>query len=245
MRDEYFVVANLIRNSDRIAVLTGAGISTNAGIPDFRGKSGIYASGKYDAEKVFDAKYFYKDPAPFYEFARDFVSLIDIAEPTFTHKFLKYLEESNFNVTIITQNIDMLHERAGSKNVIKLHGSIETSHCIYCGKSYDYIEMKKKIFEEHIPRCAICNNIIKPDIVFFGEEVHDFDLAERAVSKSDLFIVAGTSLTVYPAAILTQYAKGRKVAIVKGANINQYFDCVVESDLDDFLRHVYGELKEG
>lgn len=245
MKDEYSIVANLIRNSNKIAVLTGAGISTNAGIPDFRGKSGIYTSGKCDAEKVFDAKYFYRDPAPFYEFARDFVSLIDKAEPTFTHKFLKYLEESGFSVTIITQNIDMLHERAGSKNVINLHGSIGTSHCISCGKSYDYDEMKKKIFKEHVPRCLTCHGIIKPDIVFFGEEVHDFELAERAVSNSDLFIAAGTSLTVYPAAILTRYAKGRKVAIVEGANINQYFDCVVESDLDDFFKKVYNELKEG
>src|SRR5436190_6299453 len=121
--------AKLIEEAESIGVLTGAGISTNAGIPDFRGPNGLYVTRRYDPDTVFDINYFLMDPEPFYEFARDFVNLEKTIQPTFTHKFLASLEETGKLKGVVTQNIDALHHKAGSKNVYEMHGSFWLSYC--------------------------------------------------------------------------------------------------------------------
>lgn len=237
--DEALVTAKYIEEAQKIAVLSGAGVSTNAGIEDFRGEKGIYTLRKYDPYKTFDYKFFLRNPKPFYNFARNFISILEKAQPTFTHKFFVQLEKSGKSVTIVTQNIDLLHERAGSSRIINLHGSIETSHCLNCGQKYSLEEMKKKIFETEVPTCDSCGGIIKPDVVLFEEDVKSFDEAVKEISSSDLLIIAGTSLEVYPAAMLYEYAKGRIVAVVKGLkSFRGRFDCLVQEDSDEFFKKV-------
>ena len=236
--------AQLIRESKNIAVLTGAGISTNAGIPDFRGPQGLYVTKRYDADKIFDIGYFYKDQEPFYEFARDFVTLEEKIKPTFTHRFLAGLEEQGKLKGIVTQNIDALHQRAGSKNIFEMHGSIWQSYCLDCDKEFNYDLMKAKIFKENVPRCE-CSGVIKPDIVFFGEAVKHFDQSAALAAQSDLFFVIGTSCVVYPAAMIPSYAGGKIVVINKGP---VEFDSAqvaltVQDDIDEYFKKVAENLE--
>ena len=235
--------ARLIEESSSIVVLTGAGISTNAGIPDFRGPKGLYITRRYDPETVFDLAYFLKDPRPFYSFARDFVELERTIKPTFAHIFLTQLEQRNQLKGIITQNIDSLHQQSGAKKVLELHGSFWRSHCLECGKMYPYGEMKEKILKERVPLCP-CGGLIKPDVVFFGEDVKYFDEAVRLASQSDLFFVVGTSCVVFPAAMIPLHAGGKIVVMNKGTchleagNI----ELRVDYDIDQFFTRVAHEL---
>jgi len=239
MKEEARRCAELIEKSKFIVALSGAGISTNAGIPDFRGPSGIYTTGGYDAEKVFEISCFLEDPRPFYDFARDFVKMAERIKPTFTHFFLAELERRDKVKVVITQNIDVLHQRAGSRNVLELHGSFWESYCLKCKKEFSYEEMKKKVFEEQVPRCR-CGGVIKPDIVFFGEPVKHLDRAEELALQSDLFFVIGSSLTVYPAAMLPNLTRGKLVVVNKGqVNItSDRVELFVREDIDDFFKEV-------
>jgi NAD-dependent deacetylase len=209
-------VGDLIQQAERVAVLTGAGISTAAGIPDFRGPRGLYVTRQYDPEKTFDIAYFDQDPSYFFAFARDFVQLVEQVRPTLTHRFLATLEDRGKLDAVITQNIDGLHQKAGSRRVLEVHGSVRTGHCRGCGKAYGYEELKVKILGENIARCEDCGSVVKPDIVFFGEAVREMDEASRVTSRADLFLVIGSSLTVYPAALLPQHAQGQVVVVNQG-----------------------------
>jgi NAD-dependent deacetylase len=237
--------AAIINNSKSIVALTGAGISTNAGIPDFRGAQGIYTTGRYPAD-VFDIDKFAADPSVFFRFARDFLQLEDRLNPTFTHHFLSLLEKTGKLKAIVTQNIDGLHKKAGSQRVIEVHGGFLKSFCIGCGQEYDLRQMKQKIFAKAIPLCDRCQGVIKPDVVFFGEAVKGMNDAIRLVKESDLLLVIGTSLTVYPAASLPE-ATGGSVMIVNKGKVaipsvkSELFDC----DIDDFFKKVSKALKLG
>ena len=245
MESTSILCANFIRESKFTVILTGAGISTNAGVPDFRGPSGIYTTGKYDPDRVFEFINFIEDPKPFYDFAREFVKLLESCNPTLTHKFFARLEEVGKLEGIITQNIDALHEKAGNKKVINLHGSIDKSYCIECGKEYNFNEMKRKIFEEEVPHCDVCKGLIKPDVVFFGESVKNFPRAEELVYNSELFLIVGTSLEVYPANLLVDFARGRVVFVGKGVSrLSRYVDLLVNEDIDSFFRKVSFHLKD-
>ncbi len=239
--------AELIKSSEFITVLTGAGISTNAGIPDFRGPNGIYSTGKYDPDRTFGLRFFLEDPVPFYDFAREFLKIVENAQPTFAHRFFAKLEKEGKVKSVITQNIDGLHSKAGSKNVIELHGSFRKSFCLQCGEEYSFEEMKKKIFAEKVPRCNKCGGLIKPDIVFFGEQVKDFDKAEEYVYRSDLVFVVGSSLAIYPAAMLVDFVRGRLVIVNKGeVNIDPVrVDIFAQEDIDSFFRKVSKYLYGG
>jgi NAD-dependent deacetylase len=209
------VVENLQR-ARRISALTGAGVSTAAGIPDFRGPKGLYVTRQYDPERTFDISYFDEDPTYFFAFARDFVHLLDQIQPTLTHRFLAELETAGRLDAVITQNIDGLHQRAGSRRVIEVHGSIRTGHCRACGAAYDEEAMREMIVAQEVASCSACSGVVKPDIVFFGEPVQGMPEAERVAAESDLFLVIGSSLTVYPAALLPQYAGGQVVVVNHG-----------------------------
>jgi len=208
--------ADLIRRSERVVALTGAGISTAAGIPDFRGPHGLYVTRQYDPDTVFDIVAFHRDPEPFFDFTRDFLNVIDTLEPTVTHRFLARLEADGRLTAVVTQNIDSLHQRAGSQRVISVHGDYWTSHCLACGREYDLAKMAEMVRETAVPRCA-CNGVIKPDVVFYGEAVRDLEVAASVVVESDLLLVLGSSLAVYPAAFLPEQAGGQVVVVNRGA----------------------------
>jgi len=231
--------ADLINRSGRVVALTGAGISTAAGIPDFRGPQGLYVTRRYDPEATFDIAAFRRDPAPFYEFTRDFLGVIHNIEPTFSHHFLADLEVQGKLTTVVTQNIDTLHQKAGSKDVISVHGDYWTSHCLACRKNFELAQMEEMVREVPVPQCP-CGGVIKPDIVFFGEAVHDLDHAASAVAASDLLLVLGSSLAVYPAAFLPEHAGGEVVVVNQGEvglppGAGRYF---VDADLDEYFTEV-------
>ena len=236
--------AALISESASIVVLTGAGISTNAGIPDFRGPKGLYVTKKYDAEKIFDIGHFYSDPKPFYEFAHDFVSLEETIKPTPAHHFLKKLEDKGKIKGIITQNIDALHQKAGSKKVYEMHGSFWQSACIECGAPFIYEELKVRMTKSFVPQCN-CGAVIKPDIVFFGENVKYYNEAMTLAQESDLFIVIGSSCVVFPAAMIPTLAPGKIVLINKGkVHLNLYNIALdAQEDADEFLTQVSNCLR--
>lgn len=233
----------LIQDAKIIAALTGAGISTKAGIPDFRGPQGLYVTRRYDPGTVFDINYFYHDPKPFYEFARDFLLLEEKISPTFAHKFLSDLEKTGKLKGVVTQNIDSLHQRAGSQKVYEMHGSFSLSHCLKCRKEFSFTQMKEKLAEEDIPRCA-CDGVLKPDIVFFGENVKCLAESEDLAARADLFFVIGTSCVVYPAAMIPQYVQG-KIVVVNQDPVSLDAGNVVltaREDIDAFFARVAEQL---
>ena len=235
--------ADRIRRANRVAALTGAGISTAAGIPDFRGPNGLYVTRRYDPETVFDINAFRRDPAPFYDFTRDFLVLIQTIEPTRTHRFLAALEAEGKLSAVVTQNIDSLHQKAGSKHVVPVHGDYWTSHCLSCGAEFDLDFMLHAIRQENVPHCP-CSGLIKPDVVFFGESVHSLELAGAVVADSDLLLVLGSSLNVSPAAFLPAQAGGDVVVVNRGKvglapGANRSF---VDADLDFFFGEVSTRL---
>lgn len=236
--------ADLIRHAESIAALTGAGISTNAGIPDFRGPKGLYVTKQYDADTVFDIDYFHQDQKPFFDFARDFIKLEESIQPTFSHHFLAKLEQQGKLRGVITQNIDYLHQRAGSQKVLEVHGSFWTSSCLECRQGFGIEHMRNKILDEEVPRC-LCGGVIKPDIVFFGENVKDFENAALLAREADLFFVIGTSCVVYPAASLPSYSQGKIILINRGEVhfSSQNVVLNINEDADVFLAEVAALLE--
>jgi NAD-dependent deacetylase len=234
-------LAGLIQNSHHIVALTGAGISTAAGIPDFRGPNGIYVTRQYDPEKTFDIDWFDTDPHYFFDFARDFLSTINHIHPTQAHAFLAELEQQGLLRSVITQNIDGLHQKAGSKNVIEVQG-----HCRKCGHSYSCDELKRKVLAGGIPHCDRCNGVIKPDIVFYGEAVRDMEEAESEARHADLFLAIGTSLSVYPAATLPTFSGGPVISINRGA-VGEFVQGMesIERDIDEVFTEIRKMLSHG
>lgn len=235
--------ADLIRRSQRVVALTGAGISTAAGIPDFRGPQGLYVTRRYDPDTIFDIWAFRRNPAPFYEFTRDFLGVIHSIEPTVTHLFLARLEADGVLGSVVTQNIDSLHQKAGSKNVISVHGDYWTSHCLECARVYPLEHMERAVLEVDVPRCS-CGGLIKPDIVFYGEAVRYLELAAASIAASDLLLVLGSSLVVYPAAFLPEHAGGQVVVVNRGEvglspAPGRFF---VDADLDEYFAEVSANL---
>ncbi len=237
--------ATLIQQSKMTIALSGAGISTAAGIPDFRGPGGIFSTGKYDGQLVFDIDHFHHDPSEFFRFTRDLAATVDKLQPTFTHEFLARLETAGLLEAVVTQNIDPLHAMAGSQRVVSVHGSYATSHCLACGKSYDYQQLLALLGQQEIPRCDCeSQGLIKPDVVFFGEAVTKMPEAQSLAAQSELMLVLGSSLTVYPVAMLPGLAGGA-VVIVNTQPVqlppapNRYF---AAQSLDSFFRQVATEI---
>ena len=233
----------LIQKAKNIAALTGAGISTTAGIPDFRGPKGLYITRRYDPDKVFDINYFHKDPKPFFNFARDFIGLENKIQPTFTHRFFAHLEKIGKLKGIVTQNIDSLHQMAGSKNVLEMHGSFWKSFCLKCQKEFNFNQMKEKLTQEDVPRCS-CGGVIKPDVVFFGENVKHLNESEELARRSDLFFVIGTSCVVFPAAMIPEYVAG-DIIVVNIDRVDLDSPNVVlsaQEDIDGFFKKVAREM---
>jgi NAD-dependent deacetylase len=208
---------NLIRDAKYCVALSGAGVSTLSGIRDFRGKNGLYND--MDAEKIFNIEYFYRDPAFYYSHAGSFIYNIDEKEPSVVHTVLGKLERRGYLKALITQNIDLLHQKGGSANVIEIHGSPRTHYCLRCsGIRMDFNEAAALVRAGELPKCPKCGKVLKPAITFFGESL-PIDALREAVSesqKADLMLVLGTSLTVQPAASMPDYTlrSGGRVVIV-------------------------------
>jgi NAD-dependent deacetylase len=207
----------LIKNAKHLTALTGAGVSTLSGIRDFRGKNGLYND--MDAEKIFDINYFEKDPSLYYKMAGSFIYNIDEIEASIVHIVLGELEKRGYLKALITQNIDLLHQKGGSKNVIEIHGSPSVHYCLRCaGIKVSFEEAAAIVRKGEMPKCPKCGRVIKPAITFFGEAL-PADALKQAVTESqdaDLMLVLGTSLTVFPAAGMPEYTlrNGGKIVIV-------------------------------
>jgi len=207
-------LARLVREAGRIAVLSGAGISTASGIPDFRSAGGLYADERN--VNVFDLAEFRRNPRLFYDFARRFYPRVLEAEPNRAHEVLAEWERDGRILGIATQNVDGFHERAGSVRVHPVHGSFVTSTCLSCGRCVETVELESVVFAGEIPHCG-CGGVFKPDITFFGELLPEeaWTAAVETIAAADLLLVIGTSLLVYPAAMLPAHRRrGVRMAIL-------------------------------
>lgn len=205
----------VIDKSKNIVFFGGAGVSTESGIPDFRSVDGIYNQ-KYDysPEAILSRTFFINYPEKFYEFYKDKMICLD-AKPNEAHYKLAELEKAGKLSAVVTQNIDGLHQKAGSENVFELHGSVLRNYCVKCGKFYD---AKYILNSDGVPKCD-CGEIIKPDVVLYEEPLNDkiFNGAIDAIAACDTLIIAGTSLTVYPAAGLIRCFKGKNLVLINKA----------------------------
>lgn len=212
MQDKILQLKELIKKSNNIVFFGGAGVSTESGVPDFRSKDGLYGMKyKYPPEEILSRVFLFNRPADFYEFYRDKLNFLEV-RPNITHYALARLEELGKLKCVITQNIDGLHQKAGSKNVVELHGSILRNYCTGCRKFYG----PESIFEvQDIPVCE-CGGIIKPDVVLYQEPLNQTSVmsALDAIEQCDLLIVGGTSLTVYPAASYIMNFRGKNLVII-------------------------------
>ncbi|MDR2048144.1 MAG: NAD-dependent deacetylase [Treponema sp.] len=231
----YWELCALIKNTAYCVALTGAGVSTLSGIRDFRGKNGLYK--EMDAEKIFDIDYFYRDPSFYYSHAKNFIYDLKEKQPSVVHTVLGDLETKGLVKAVITQNIDLLHTKGGSKRVIEIHGSPQAHYCPGCQRSSDaeeaalagseaiqaggfmgFEEAAAIVQEGGMPRCPSCGKVLKPAITFFGESLpaKALSAAEAEAQKAGLMLVLGTSLTVFPAAGLPQLTLrgGGKIVIV-------------------------------
>ena len=203
----------IIDTHSRIVFFGGAGVSTESGIPDFRSQDGLYNQQyRYPPETIISHTFFVRNPEEFYRFYKEKMLILDV-EPNAAHKKLAELEEKGKLLAVVTQNIDGLHQAAGSRRVFELHGSIHRNYCRKCGKFFDASYMKAA---NGIPKCDVCGGVIKPDVVLY-EEGLDQDCIEGAVSairEADCLIIGGTSLVVYPAAGLIDYFRGDKLVLI-------------------------------
>ena len=201
-----------VEESERIVFFGGAGVSTESGIPDFRGVDGLYRQKyAYPPETILSDTFFYQHTEEFFRFYREKMLVTDV-RPNAAHEKLAQWEREGKLLAVVTQNIDGLHQKAGSKNVFELHGTIYKNHCVRCQKAYDAAYVQAC---EGVPRCE-CGGVVKPDVVLYGEALDSavIEGSLRAIAAADLLIVGGTSLTVYPAAGLIDAYTGHRLVLV-------------------------------
>lgn len=213
MNREILKLKQLAEESRDIVFFGGAGVSKESGIPDFRSVDGLYSqSYRYPPETILSRSFYEKNPEEFYRFYRDKMLYLD-ALPNPAHKKLAQWEREGRLLAVVTQNIDGLHQAAGSRNVLELHGSVHRNHCQRCGRLFD---AQTILHSQGVPQCGQCGGVIKPDVVLY-EEALDQEVLQKsidAIRSADLLIVGGTSLTVYPAAGLLRYFQGARLAVV-------------------------------
>ena len=240
---------DIINSADRIVVITGAGISTVSGLSDFRGPKGLYrmAEEKYKLpypEALFDISYFRRDPHPFFDLSKNM--FLQDAVPSLCHKMIARLEERGKVSYLMTQNIDMLHQKAGSRKILECHGSYESAHCLGCRKAYLLKDIKEDIMADRIPRCA-CGGVIKPDVVFFGENLpEEFYRVLDNPPGADLVLILGTSLNVQPASLFALNLVSRVPSVLVNLEETPYdseIDVIVHEDLEIFAGEIMGITK--
>ncbi len=238
-RQDISKLMDLIADSSYIVALTGAGISTSAGISTFRGQDGLYSDSNFPGEKFFNYKSFLEDPSLFYTHIPRYLKLIEEAKPTPTHRLLKRLEELGKLKIVITQNVDGLHQQAGNTNVLDLHGNFLSYRCTKCRHKVEINpDLYAQVMQSNIPSCPVedCDGVLRPEIVFFGEPVHGQEKALTEVQKADLLLVMGTSLSSYPAAELPGYLTIQtKLVIInlEPANYEERAQLVLHEDVNE------------
>lgn len=231
----------IIENSDNIVFFGGAGVSTESKIPDFRSESGVFnieTKYGYKPEYMLSHTYFTTHTKDFFDFYRD-AMIYDKAMPNKAHEALRRLEEESKLKAVITQNIDGLHQLAGSIEVLELHGSIHRNYCMDCGENYDLDFIMNA---NDIPRCNKCNGIVRPDVVLYEEGLDDQIISKAVdyISKADTLIVGGTSLAVYPAAGLVDYFKGSNLVLINKSKTPYDYraDLVINDSIGEVLYKV-------
>lgn len=234
-------LAEMLMEKKNTVVLTGAGVSTLSGIPDFRGKDGLYQ--KSVGKKLFELDMFERDPSFFYNHARNIIYNLPQRQPNIIHHSLASWERSGYIKRVITQNIDMLHQKAGSNGVVEVHGSPEIHCCQKCGKLWPIGSIVEMLGNTTVPLCP-CSGVIKPGITFFGEALpaEAIGLAERLCSEADLVIVLGSSLSVYPAADLPQLCLSNGGELVIINNQPTYLDSYATLHLSEDLATLFESL---
>ncbi len=222
----------------RIVFFGGAGVSTESGIPDFRSQDGLYHQQyKYPPETILSHTFFMQNPEEFYRFYREKM-LCDTAQPNPAHRKLAELEQSGKLTAVITQNIDNLHQMAGSRMVFELHGSVYRNYCMKCGKFFDFSFVKSS---EGVPMCS-CGGRIKPDVVLYEEGLDQRILEQsvEAISEADMMIIGGTSLAVYPAAGLIDYFRGDTLVLMNKTATprDHYADLVIREPIGEVFREL-------
>lgn len=202
-----------VKQSDNIVFFGGAGVSTESGIPDFRSVDGLYNQKyKFPPETILSHTFYRNNPEEFYRFYRDKMLCLD-AEPNITHMKLAELEKAGKLKGIVTQNIDGLHQKAGSRNVMELHGSVLRNYCERC---MEFMSAEDILNSQGVPKCPVCGGPVKPDVVLYEEGLNQKTLQDAVyyISHADMLIVGGTSLAVYPAAGLIDYYRGNKLVVI-------------------------------
>ena len=234
--EEIGKLQQMIDESTNIVFFGGAGVSTESNIPDFRSEDGLYnMKYKYPPETIISHTFFLRNPKEFYRFYKDRMLCLD-AEPNPAHKKLAELEQAGKLTAVVTQNIDGLHQKAGSRTVYELHGSIHRNYCMECGKFYDAEYVKNS---EGIPRCS-CGGMIKPDVVLYEEglDTKTIQNSGEAIAHADMLIIGGTSLVVYPAAGFIDYFRGKYLVLINKAETGRS----VRADL--VIREPIGKVME-
>ena len=233
----------IIEKSKKIVIFSGAGLSTNSGIPDFRSADGLYnqkTKMNIPPEEIISHSFFMRNPEEFYQFYFSKMVYLN-AKPNLAHKYFAKLEEEGKVLAVVTQNIDNLHQEAGSKRVYELHGSIMRNYCMKCHKFYSL----KDIFNENyeVPRCS-CGGIIKPDVVLYEEGLNDEVVSNAlyAISEADTIIVTGTSLTVYPAAGFLRYFRGENLILLNKSETP--YDYLAKIAIHDDIKNVIEYLEK-
>jgi NAD-dependent deacetylase len=231
----------IIEKSKKIVIFSGAGLSTNSGIPDFRSADGLYnqkTKSNIRPEEIISHSFFMSNPSEFYQFYFSKMVYLN-AKPNLAHKYFAKLEEEGKVLAVVTQNIDNLHQEAGSKRVYELHGSIMRNYCMKCHKFYSL----KDIFNENyeVPRCS-CGGIIKPDVVLYEEGLNNEVVSNAlyAISEADTIIVTGTSLTVYPAAGFLRYFRGENLILLNKSETpyDSYANIAIHDDIKNVIEYL-------
>ena len=237
----YEELKKIIEESNRIVFFGGAGVSTESNILDFRSDQGLYKAvqtHKYPPEEILSRTFFMTHPEVFYDYYKNNM-IYKQAQPNKAHEALAMLERQGKLEAVITQNIDGLHQMAGSKNVFELHGSVHKNHCMKCGKFYN---LDAVLELEGVPMCMECEGMIKPDVVLYGEPLEDaiINSAIRAVSNADTLIIGGTSLVVYPAAGLVNYFNGKYLVLINKSETeyDSSTDLVIHAPIGEVLGEV-------
>lgn len=241
--NERSLLKDWIMESQNIVFFGGAGVSTESNIPDFRGVDGLYHQEyEYPPETIISHSFYRSRPKEFYRFYKNKMLFPD-AKPNPAHLALAKLEEVGKLKAVITQNIDGLHQAAGSKSVLELHGSVRRNHCTRCIKFFSLEEMLSSMGEDGVPRCT-CSGLIKPDVVLYEESLDESVLSKSVayISQADMLIIGGTSLTVYPAAGLIDYYRGNKMVLINKTvtPMDEKANLVISGSIGEVLHDAVG-----
>ena len=235
----------IIESSDNIVFFGGAGVSTESDIPDFRSANGVFSvklNRHFTPEQLVSRTMFVKYPVDFFDFYKKHLVYPD-AKPNRAHFYLADLEKQGKLKAVITQNIDTLHEQAGSKNVLKLHGSVDANYCTKCKSFYNLEDFLAK--NEKIPSCDKCDGVIKPYVTLYEEELDMtvFNTAISFIERAEVLIIGGTSLSVYPAANLLHYFRGKYLVVINKSSTPQ--DNMADLVINEKIGEVFSKLEEG